>query len=509
MNKKLMLVILDGFGLNPTDYGNAISAAKKPTLDKLFAQYPSTHLKTNGLDVGLPIGIMGNSEVGHLNIGAGRVVYQLNTMIDKAVLDGSFFQNTALLSAIDHALTHKSKLHLFGLLSDGGVHSSLTHLWALLELCKQKGLPEVYYHAFMDGRDTLPHSGINFMQTFLDKSKEIGIGKVASVSGRYYAMDRDNRWERIDLAYKALVNGEGEYYEDPILAIQASYDKNLTDEFIHPKVMMEKGNPVATIQDDDSIIFFNFRADRTRQLTRCFIMPDFKEIPVTKFNNLKYVSMTEYDIKFAPYLSVGFYAVKMDNILGKVIQDNHLKQLRIAETEKYAHVTFFFNGGVEQPFEGEDRTLIPSPKIPSYDLQPEMSAFLVKDKLVETIKSNKYDLIIVNFANCDMVGHTGFFGATMQAVETVDACMSEVIPAAQQNNYNILLTADHGNAEQMLDEEGNIFTAHSMNEVPILFILQNKTPIDPQPGVLADIAPTILKIMQVTQPPEMTGKSLI
>jgi 2,3-bisphosphoglycerate-independent phosphoglycerate mutase len=508
MNKALLL-ILDGFGNSDSDYGNAVKVAKTPNIDKFFAENPRSKLSASGLNVGLLKDDMGNSEVGHLNIGAGRIVFQLNSLIKKKIEDGSFFQNETLLSAIDHAKRHKSKLHLFGLLSDGNVHTNIDHLFALLQLCKQEGVEQVYYHAFMDGRDTLPNSGIEFMKKFQTKTREIGIGKVATVIGRYYAMDRDNRWERIEKAYQAIVNGKGLEYSDPINAIQSSYDNEITDEFILPSVMMKKGNPVAKVEENDAVIAFNFRADRMRQITRVLKIPGFEEFTRTNFINLKYVSLSEYDINFNNYIDVAFRLEPLQNILGKVIEEHGLNQLRLAETEKYAHVTFFFNGGVEQPFDGEDRIMVYSPKVATYDLQPEMSAFEVKDKLVDAINTEKYDLIITNFANCDMVGHTGVFEAAVKAVEAVDTCLEEILPTAKAKGYNILVTADHGNAEKMLDEEGRVFTAHSKNTVPFVVSLSNGEEHTLNDGILADIAPTILKIMRIPQPHEMMGISLL
>jgi len=508
MNKALLL-ILDGFGNSNSDYGNAVKKAKKPNIDKFFKENPRSELSASGLNVGLLKDDMGNSEVGHLNIGAGRIVYQLNSLIMKKIEDGSFFQNSVLIDAIEHAKKYNSKLHLFGLLSNGNVHTNIDHLFALLKLCKQEGLEQVYYHAFMDGRDTLPHSGIDFMQMFLKKSKEIGIGKIATVIGRYYAMDRDNRWDRIEIAYEALVHGNGLEFSNPIDAIQSSYDKEITDEFILPSVIIENGKPIAKIEENDAVIAFNFRADRMRQITRVFKIPGFEEFSRIMFKNLKYVSFNDYDINFKEYVNVAFRLEPLQNILGKVIDEHDLKQLRLAETEKYAHVTFFFNGGVEQPFNGEDRILVNSPKVATYDLQPEMSAFEVKDKLVEAINSEKYDLIITNFANCDMVGHTGVFEAAVKAVEAVDTCLGEILPAAKAKGYNILVTADHGNAEKMLDEEGRVFTAHSKNTVPFVVSLSNGEKHTLNNGILADIAPTILKIMRIPQPHEMMGKSLL
>ncbi len=515
MTEKVLLLILDGYGINNNTEGNAIKQANIPFLKKLEANYPKCTLKTNGKDVGLPEGIMGNSEVGHLNIGAGRIVYQLNTLIDYKIETGEFFSNEALLSTITHAKKFKSKIHLYGLLSDGGVHSSLNHLNALLELCVKEKFYNVFYHAFMDGRDTLPHSGINFINHYDQKIKEFqsitnsNIGKIATISGRYYAMDRDNRWERIQLAYQALVNGKGNYATNPEICISESYTNDVTDEFIVPTIIKENSKPVALVEDNDAIIFFNFRSDRPRELTKCFIYDDFKEFPVKRFNNLKFTTMTEYDINFNDRVSVAFRNEKLNNILGQVIQDNKLTQLRLAETEKYAHVTFFFNGGIEKPFTGEDRVLVNSPKIASYDLKPEMSAYELTEKAIEALNNKNYDLIILNFANCDMVGHTGKFEAVIKAVETVNDCLEKLIPIAQSKNYHILVTADHGNAEQMIDENGNTMTAHSMNKVPLYIIHNTSKDINLKDGKLGDIAPTILRLMNITVPKEMTGQNLI
>ncbi|MCK9329396.1 MAG: 2,3-bisphosphoglycerate-independent phosphoglycerate mutase [Candidatus Cloacimonetes bacterium] len=515
MTNKLLLLILDGYGISQDSEGNAIKHANIPFLRKLEKTYPMSTLKTNGKDVGLPEGIMGNSEVGHLNIGAGRIVYQLNTLIDNKIETGEFFSNSALLSAIKHSKQNKSNLHLFGLLSDGGVHSSLTHLYAILDLCIRENFYKVYYHIFMDGRDTLPHSGIDFIKEYqkhickLQKSTNSNIGDIASISGRYYAMDRDNRWERINKAYDALVFGKGNISTDPVLCISESYTNDITDEFIIPTVIQKDNKPKAVISDNDSIIFFNFRSDRPRELTRSFIFDDFREFPVKKFQNLKYVTMTEYDIKFDKYVEVAFRTQKLENILGQVIQDNNLCQLRLAETEKYAHVTFFFNGGVEQPFNNEERILVSSPKVASYDLQPEMSALEVTDRALDALIQDKYDLIIINFANCDMVGHTGQFSAVIKAVETINDCVEKIIPVAQTQNYHILVTADHGNAEQMIDENGNIMTAHSMNKVPFIVIHNQDKKIKLKDGKLGDIAPTILHLMNIKVPKEMTGQNLI
>jgi len=508
MNKNLLL-ILDGFGINESSYGNAIAAAQTPNYDKFFSENPHSRLNASGLNVGLLQGDMGNSEVGHLNIGAGRTVFQLNSLIMKEINHGTFFTNPVLISAIEHAKKHNSNLHLFGLLSDGNVHTNIDHLWALLKLCKQEGLKQVYYHAFMDGRDTLPNSGIDFMKQFLQKAEEIGIGTIATISGRYYAMDRDNRWDRIEKAYGAVVRGIGEECSDPIKAIQDSYDSDITDEFIIPKVVMEAGEPVAKLKNNDAVITFNFRADRMRQITRSLKISDFNEFKTAKIENLKYVSISEYDINFKEYVDVAFRLQPLCNILGEIVSKNGMKQLRLAETEKYAHVTFFFNGGIEKPFPNEERILVNSPKVATYDLQPEMSADEVCENLISAMNSNKYDLIITNFANCDMVGHTGVFDAAVKAVETVDDCLGKIITVADENGFNILLTADHGNAEKMLDEKGRVFTAHSKNLVPFVVHTADNMRRKVKDGILADIAPTILDLMKIEKPKEMTGESLI
>ncbi|MDD3052479.1 MAG: 2,3-bisphosphoglycerate-independent phosphoglycerate mutase, partial [Candidatus Cloacimonetes bacterium] len=441
--EKVLLIIMDGYGLSENKEGNAINAARTDNLDDLFAKYPNCRLKPSGLSVGLPEGVMGNSEVGHMNIGAGRIIFQMNTLIDKLIDDGKFYENDALNSAIDHSIKYNSKLHLFGLLSNGNVHSNMKHLEALLKMAKLKKAREVYFHAFMDGRDTLPNSGLDFMKQFLKLSKDIGIGKIATISGRYYAMDRDNRWDRIEKAYNAIVYGIGEKYESPETAIRNSYNNNVTDEFIIPNVIIYNDLPVASIEDNDAIIYFNYRADRTRQLTKAFILPDFNYFKCEKFHNLKFVTFTEYEAVFNKYVNVAFDKSSNKNILGKVLSDNGLKQLRLAETEKYAHVTFFFNSSIEKPFTNEDRILIPSPKVASYDMQPEMSSLEVKQATLEAISSNKYDFIVVNFANCDMVGHTGVFEAAVKAVEAVDKAVGEIIPIAESNGFNIIITADH------------------------------------------------------------------
>jgi 2,3-bisphosphoglycerate-independent phosphoglycerate mutase len=507
--KKVLLMILDGWGINPEKKGNAIKAAKTPNLDQFLAENPHNILMTSGLEVGLPKGIMGNSEVGHMNIGAGRVVYQLNTLIDKQIEDEVFFDNKVLNETIDFASEHKSKLHLFILLSDGNVHSNLSHLQGMLELCRRREFRNVYLHAFMDGRDTLPNSGEGFMKDYLELTKKLGFGDVATISGRYYAMDRDNRWDRIEKAYKAIVEGEGEQFDDPVEAIKDSYAKEVTDEFIVPKVITNNGDPVAKVEDDDAVVFLNYRADRTRQLTRAFILPDFDEFEVKKYDNLRFVSMSEYDVNFGEYLHVAFYTPKLTNILGEVLASQEIRQLRLAETEKYAHVTFFFNCGREKPFPGEERIMVPSPKVASYDLKPEMSAYKVKDKLCEALSSEEFGLIVVNFANCDMVGHTGVFEAAVKAVETVDSCVGEVVKVAKEHEYNIIITADHGNAEKMLDENDNVFTAHTTNLVPVAVYLHDDKAYQVIEGKLGDLAPTILKLMEISLPAEMSGKNII
>ncbi len=509
MKEKVLLLILDGFGLSDPGIGNAIENASTPNYDTYKKDFAGCNLESSGLSVGLPEDTMGNSEVGHLNIGAGRIVFQMNTFIDSEIAKGSFYENPSLKKAIAHVRIHSSKLHLFGLMSDGNVHSYHKHLWALLEFCRQQELKEVYFHAFMDGRDTSPKGGYGYLEKFLKVAKKIGIGRIATISGRYYAMDRDQRWERIRKAYEAIIKGKGEIYRDPLEAIKDSYDQGITDEFILPKVITDAEHEPVTIKDGDCIIFFNFRADRARQITRAFIKKDFNKFPVKKFKDLKFICFAEYDSDFKDEVEICFRLPKMVNILGEVISKNNLKQLRLAETEKYAHVTFFFNGGREDPFPGEDRLLVPSPKVATYDLQPEMSAFLVRDLLIENLKMNKYDLIITNFANCDMIGHTGVYTATLKAVEVIDQCLGNIVPVAIENGYSIIITADHGNAEKMLDEKGNPFTAHTKNKVPFLLHLNDQGKPLLKNGILADIAPTILKMMSINKPIEMTGNSLL
>lgn len=498
----LILIIMDGFGIGP-DYGNAIKAAKKPNLDRIFAENPITKIGASGLDVGLPDGQMGNSEVGHTNIGAGRIVYQELTRITKSIEDGDFFKNPAFVNAIDKAVAGGKALHILGLLSDGGVHSHNSHLYALLKLAKQRGCKKVYVHAFLDGRDVPPSSGKDYVADCMKQMKEIGVGEIATVMGRYYAMDRDNRWDRVGKAYAAMVYGEGVKASDPVQAVENSYKEKVTDEFVIPAVCKAG----ATIQEGDSVIFFNFRPDRAREITRTFVDPDFKGFERKNgFFPLNYVCMTQYDATM-PNVDIAFRPEKLKNTFGEYISGKGLTQLRIAETEKYAHVTFFFNGGVEAQYPGEDRALIHSPKVATYDLQPEMSANLVTDELLKRIDSDKYDVIILNFANCDMVGHTGVFDAAKAAVEAVDACVGKVVEAIRKHNGVALITADHGNAEKMIAEDGTPFTAHTTNLVP--FCVVGYPCKLREGGKLADISPTMLKILGLPQPPEMTGKSLI
>ena len=503
--KPLMLCILDGFGWVPNEtYGNAIVAAKKPNIDKLFATCPHTTIGASGMDVGLPDGQMGNSEVGHTNIGAGRIVYQELTRITKAIQDGAFFENEALVNACKAAKEGGKALHLIGLVSSGGVHSHNTHLYGLLELAKRQGLSDVYVHAIMDGRDVPPDSGKGFIEELEAKMAEIGVGKIATVTGRYYAMDRDNRWDRVEKAYAAMVYGEG-VHGAPVEVMEKSYAEGVTDEFVVPAVTCEGGR----VAEGDSVIFFNFRPDRAREITRTFVDDAFTGF-ARRYGRfpVHYVCFTQYDATM-PNVSVAFRPQVLTNVLGEYLAKNGKTQLRIAETEKYAHVTFFFNGGVEAPFEGEDRALINSPKVATYDLQPEMSAYLVADECVKRIESGKYDVIILNFANCDMVGHTGVFSAAVKAVEAVDECAGKVIDAVLAAGGAVLLTADHGNADKMYDPDPeHPFTAHTTNPVPFLVAGLGDVKLR-QGGVLADIAPTMLKVMGLPQPEEMTGKSII
>ena len=502
--KPVMLCILDGFGWVPDQtYGNAIVAAKKPNLDRLFAQYPHTTIGASGMDVGLPDGQMGNSEVGHTNIGAGRIVYQQLTLITKSIRDGSMRKNEVLVRNMKAAIDAGKAIHFMGLTGNGGVHSHIDHLFGLLDMAKDLGAKEIYVHCIMDGRDTDPHSGKEFLGEIQKKLSQLGVGKIATVVGRYYAMDRDNRWDRVEKAYAAFVYGEGEKFADPITAIQASYDKDVTDEFVLPCITCEGGR----VQAGDTIVFTNFRPDRAREITRAFADDAFTgferklgRIPV------QYVCMAQYDATM-PNVEVAYPPVPLTNVLGEYVAAHGKTQLRIAETEKYAHVTFFFNGGREAPFEGEDRCVIPSPKVATYDLQPEMSAYLVADECKKRIESGKYDMIILNFANCDMVGHTGIFDAAVKAVEAVDKAAGEVIDAVVAAGGAVLLTADHGNADKMYEPDGEPFTAHTTNPVPLLAINCGDVKLR-EGGVLADLAPTLLQLMELPQPEEMTGKSL-
>ena len=495
-------MILDGFGIAPAE-GNAIAAAKHPNLEKIFAENPHTQIGASGMDVGLPDGQMGNSEVGHTNIGAGRIVYQELTRITKSAQDGDMMQNEALLKAMNNAKENGKALHFMGLLSDGGVHSHNTHLYALLEMAKKLGLEKVFVHCFMDGRDVPPSSGKDYVKQLMDKLQEIGVGKIATVMGRYYAMDRDNRWERVEKAYAAMVYGEGEQADCPLCAMQNSYDKEVTDEFVVPTVV-QGAEPISA---GDSVIFYNFRPDRAREITRTLVDPDFTGFERKKgFFPLTYVCMTQYDATM-PNVEVAYKPESLTNTFGEYISNKGLTQLRIAETEKYAHVTFFFNGGVEKQYPGEDRILVKSPAVATYDLQPEMSAYEVTDKMVEAVKSGKYDALILNYANCDMVGHTGVFEAAVKAVEAVDTCVGRVVEAVKEMGGCVLLTADHGNADKMVDEDGEPFTAHTTNPVP--FCVINHPCKLREGGRLADIAPTMLKILGLEQPKEMTGESLI
>lgn len=507
--KPTVLMILDGYGMRDTCEHNAVCEAKTPIMDQLMSQCPFVRGNASGLAVGLPDGQMGNSEVGHLNMGAGRIVYQELTRITKSIEDGDFFENPEFLAAADTCKKNDSALHLFGLVSDGGVHSHLTHLFGLLEFAKRQGLKKVYVHCFLDGRDTPPTSGKEFVAELEKKMQQLGIGEVASVMGRYYAMDRDKNWDRVQKAYDVLTKAEGEKAESACAGIQASYDKEVNDEFVVPFYVEKDGKLVATIQDGDSVIFFNFRPDRAREITRAFCDDDFTGFARDKRLDLTYVCFTEYDPTI-PNKEVAFHKVSINNTFGEFLAANGLKQARIAETEKYAHVTFFFNGGVEEPNEGEDRILVKSPKVATYDLKPEMSAYEVCDKLVEAIKSDKYDVIIINFANPDMVGHTGVEAAAIKAIEAVDECVGKAVEAVKEVNGQMFICADHGNAEQLVDyETGAPFTAHTTNPVP--FILVNADPSYGlrEGGCLADIAPTLIELMGMEQPAEMTGKSLL
>ena len=508
-NKFTALIIMDGFGERKDSEGNAVKLAGTPHISALEAEYPTTFIGASGMSVGLPDGQMGNSEVGHLNIGAGRIVYQELTRITKAIQDGDFFQVKEFNDAIDNCLKNGTDLHLFGLLSDGGVHSHNEHLYALVELAKKRGLDRVYIHCFMDGRDVPPDSGKGYMEQLEAKLQEIGVGKIATVSGRYYAMDRDNRWERVQKAYDAIAKSEGEFNESAVAAMQASYDAGVMDEFVLPTVITQNGQPVARVKKDDSIIFFNFRPDRAREITRTFIDPEFSGF-AREYFPVYFVSMTQYDKTFEN-IHVAYKPQTLENTLGEYLSKNGVKQFRIAETEKYAHVTFFFNGGVEQPNPGEDRVLIPSPKVATYDLQPEMSAYEVTEKAVERIKSGEYGVMILNFANPDMVGHTGVLEAAEKAVRTVDECVGKVVDAILSVGGQVIITADHGNSELMIDPAtGGPFTAHTTNPVPFILVGKDwKGAKLREDGILADIAPTMLDMMDLPKPKEMEGTSMI
>lgn len=503
MSKKpVALIIMDGFGYNPEDYGNAITAAKKPNLDK-YMQGPHTLIGASGLDVGLPDGQMGNSEVGHTNIGAGRIVYQMLVKISKDIKDGTFFDNKVLQAAMDNCKEKNSALHLMGLLSPGGVHSHMEHLFGLVEMAKKNDLDKVYIHAFLDGRDVPPSSAAEYMEQTVEELNKIGLGKIATISGRFYAMDRDNAWDRVEKAYSAIVYGEGVNESEPVQAIKNSYANEVTDEFMLPTVI-EGG---ASVKEGDSVIFFNFRPDRARQITRAFVDPDFSGFERKNgFFETNFVCMAQYDASM-PNVSVAYPPEQLTMTLGEYLSKSGKTQLRIAETQKYAHVTFFFNGGEEKQFEGEDRILIKSPDVATFDMKPEMSAYEVCDAVVDAINADKYDVIILNYANCDMVGHTGIFDAAVAAVEAVDECVGRMVEAILAKGGAALITADHGNADKMYEPDGSPFTAHTTNPVPLIAV-----GIDGElreGGVLADLAPTMLEILEMPQPAEMTGKSLI
>lgn len=511
MDKKTtVLMVLDGFGLTDETEGNAVLLSKKPNLDKIMATYPWEKGEASGLSVGLPEGQMGNSEVGHTNIGAGRIIYQELTRITKSIKDGDFFENEALLNAVNNCKTNNSALHFCGLLSDGGVHSHIEHLYGLLELAKVNGLTKVYIHAFMDGRDTAPTSGKNFISELQSKIDEIGVGKIATISGRFYAMDRDKRWERVEKAYLALAMGEGEKTNNPLACIEEAYKNDITDEFIIPTVVQENNKPVAPIEPNDSVIFFNFRPDRARELTTAFCDPNFDGFNRAKGQyKLNFVCFTEYDEQ-TPNKEIAFKSENLENTLGQHLSSLGLTQLRMAETEKYPHVTFFFNGGKEEPFEGEDRILVPSPKVLTYDLKPEMSAFELTEKLLESIKSKKYDFILVNYANPDMVGHTGVIEAAVKAIETVDKCVGEVLDAVLEIDGQMFICADHGNCDKLIDyTTKESFTAHTTNPVPFIIVNNENVKGVRKGGKLCDIAPTVLDMMGLDKPEQMTGESLI
>ena len=510
MKKPYAIIIMDGYGLSGEKNGNAIAMEGSPNVEKYRRDYPSGELGASGMSVGLPDGQMGNSEVGHLNMGAGRIVYQELTKITKEIGDGGFFKNEALLGAMENAKKNHKKLHVWGLLSDGGVHSHNTHLYALLKMCKENGLDNAYVHCFMDGRDVSPTSGAGFLRDLQAEMDKLAFGEIASVCGRYYAMDRDNRWERVAKAYDMLTLGNGIHAENAAEAAEESYRNEVTDEFILPTNVVRGGSPVALVEEGDSIIFFNFRPDRAREITRAFSQEDFNGFErKTGFLKPYYVCFTQYDATFKD-VRVAFKPQSLDNTLGEYLSKKGLTQLRIAETEKYAHVTFFFNGGVEAPNAGEERALVPSPKVATYDLQPEMSAFEVTERAIKELSSGKFDVMILNFANCDMVGHTGVISAAEKAVETVDVCVDKVLRQILKMGGGALLTADHGNADKMIAEDGSPFTAHTTNPVPVVLVCDRlKDKKLREGGVLADLAPTLLDMMGLEKPAEMTGKTLI
>ena len=507
MKKPVALVILDGWGINNAELGNAIEHAKTPNFDRYMATYPNTVVAASGLDVGLPEGQMGNSEVGHLNIGAGRVVYQELTRITKSIKDGDFFENESLVKAMNNAKVEGRKLHVMGLLSDGGVHSHINHLKGLVDMAKKNGLDDIYVHAFLDGRDTPPKSAIGYIEELEAHMAKVGIGHIATVSGRYYAMDRDKRWERVELAYNALAKSEGLTANSAVEAVENSYEKGENDEFVLPTVVLNDGQPTAQVSENDSVIFFNFRPDRARELTRALVDVEFDVFARERFD-LDYVCLTQYDATIEG-VDVAFKPQTITNTLGEYVSAQGLQQLRIAETEKYAHVTFFFNGGVEEPSTGEDRELIPSPKVATYDLQPEMSAHEVTDRLLSKLDEDKYDFVVLNFANPDMVGHTGVFDAAVEAVEVIDNCFAKVCDKIVDLGGNVIITADHGNAEMMLDPETQKpMTAHTTNVVPCILAGAGDVKLRAD-GKLSDFAPTILQLLDLKQPSEMTGTTLI
>ncbi len=510
MSKKpVVLMILDGFGLNDRTEANAVAMANTPVIDGLMARYPFVRGNASGMAVGLPDGQMGNSEVGHLNMGAGRIVYQELTRITKEIQDGTFFENPALLEAVANCKKYDSAFHCYGLVSDGGVHSHISHLKGLLDLAKKEGLTKVYVHCFLDGRDTPPQSAADYVQEVVDYTEEIGVGQVVFVSGRYYAMDRDNNYDRVKLAYDALTKGEALTAPDAVTAVKQSYEKGENDEFVRPTVVVENGEPVGLIKEHDSIVFFNFRPDRAREITRAFCDDDFKGFDRGERMELCYVCFSDYDPTI-PNKLVAFHKISVTNTFGEWLAAQGMTQARIAETEKYAHVTFFFNGGVEVPNEGETRILVNSPKVATYDLKPEMSAYEVCDKLTEAITSSKYDVIIINFANPDMVGHTGVIEAAVQAVEAVDTCVGKAVDALMSVDGTMLICADHGNCEQMIDyETGEPWTAHTTNQVPFILVNYDENYTLREGGCLADLIPTLIEIMGKEQPKEMTGKSLL